>query len=76
MKECSVSGKKYTFEELRRKSNNLNKALRKNLKLKQGDVIAVLLPNIPEFPICLLGSLEAGLTVTTINPLYTAGMFL
>lgn len=35
--------------------------------------MAVALPNIPEYAIAVLGAIEAGLTVTTINPLYTAG---
>ncbi|KAF5302856.1 hypothetical protein FQA39_LY02036 [Lamprigera yunnana] len=69
--ECSSTGKKYTFEEIRRKSNNLNKALRKILGLKRNDVLAFLLPNMPEFLICILGGLEADLTLTFINPSYT-----
>lgn len=39
--------------------------------LAQGQVLAVLLPNIPEFAVCTLGAIEAGLVVTTINPVYT-----
>ncbi|KAF2889027.1 hypothetical protein ILUMI_17146 [Ignelater luminosus] len=69
--ECVATGKKFTYEELRTKSKNLNRALRKKLKLQKGDVVAVLLPNVPEYPICILGPLQASLTVTTINPLYT-----
>lgn len=64
-----------TFEQLRLKSKNLNKALRRKLKLQDRNVIAVLLPNIPEYPICILGALEAGLIVTPINHLYTAGKY-
>ncbi|KAF2886443.1 hypothetical protein ILUMI_19730 [Ignelater luminosus] len=71
--ECSLTGKKLTFEELRLKSKNLNKALRRKLKLQNKNVIAVLLPNIPEYSICILGALEAGLIVTPLNPLYTPG---
>ncbi|KAB0798978.1 hypothetical protein PPYR_06858 [Photinus pyralis] len=70
--ECAATGRKYTFEEIKTKSDKLRKAIRKVLNLQKGDVIALLLPNVPEFPICVLGSLEAGLTVTTINPTYTA----
>lgn len=47
--------------------------LRKKLNLRKGDVVAIMLPNIPEYPVCLLGSIEAGLTATLINPLYTPG---
>ncbi|XP_017768035.1 PREDICTED: probable 4-coumarate--CoA ligase 3 [Nicrophorus vespilloides] len=69
--ECGVTGRKYTFDELRVKSYNLNRALRKKLKLQKDDVVAVLLPNVPEFPIAVMGILLAGLRVTTMNPIYT-----
>ncbi|KAL5275147.1 hypothetical protein ACFFRR_001234 [Megaselia abdita] len=42
------------------------------LNLKPRDVIAVCLPNLPEYPIAVFGAFEAGLTVTTVNPIYTA----
>ncbi|KAF2893813.1 hypothetical protein ILUMI_12363 [Ignelater luminosus] len=71
--ECAVTGKKFTYEEVRTKSRNLSRAFRKKLKLDKGDVVSLLLPNVPEFPICVLGALQAGLTVSTINPLYTPG---
>lgn len=73
MQECGITGRKYTYGDLLRKSKNLGKALRKKLNLQEGDVIALLLPNVPEFPIAVLGALEAGLVVTTLNPVYTSG---
>lgn len=36
-------------------------------------MVASLLPNIPEYPVVILGALSGGLTLTTLNPLYTAG---
>lgn len=36
-------------------------------------MVASLLPNIPEYPIVILGTTSGGLTLTTLNPLYTAG---
>ncbi|XP_022913348.1 uncharacterized protein [Onthophagus taurus] len=69
--ECGITGRNYTFDEVRVKSRNLNKTLRKKLKLQRGDVVALFLPNIPEFPICVFGSILAGLKVTTLNPAYT-----
>jgi acyl-CoA synthetase (AMP-forming)/AMP-acid ligase II len=48
--------------------------LQTKFKLNFKDCIAVCLPNIPEFPIAVLGAIEAGLLVTTVNPIYTAGM--
>jgi acyl-CoA synthetase (AMP-forming)/AMP-acid ligase II len=47
--------------------------LQKVFHLKFADCIAVCLPNIPEFPIAVLGGIEAGLLITTVNPIYTAG---
>ncbi len=38
----------------------------------KGDVLAILAPNCPEYPVLLHGTLLTGGTVTTINPLYTA----
>ncbi|KAK5643655.1 hypothetical protein RI129_007500 [Pyrocoelia pectoralis] len=69
--ECAETGRKYTFEEVRRKSINLNKALRKKFNVKRNDIVAIVLPNIPEYAICILGSLQAGLRVTTVNPFGT-----
>ncbi|KRT85751.1 AMP-binding protein, partial [Oryctes borbonicus] len=70
--ECGITRRKYTFDELLIKSSNFNGNLRKKLKLQKGDVIAFLLPNIPEFLISVLGVQLAGLKVTTINPTYTS----
>ncbi|KAK4887101.1 hypothetical protein RN001_003372 [Aquatica leii] len=70
--ECSLTRKKYTFDEIRIKSKNFNKNLRKKLKLSKGDVVGIILPNVPDYPICLLGAIQAGLIVTIINPSYTA----
>ncbi len=39
--------------------------------LKAGDRIALMMPNILQYPIALLGSLRAGLIVVNTNPLYT-----
>ncbi|KAK4887102.1 hypothetical protein RN001_003373 [Aquatica leii] len=71
--ECSVTERKYTFDEIRTKAHNLSKGLRKVLNLKNGDVLAILLPNVPEFPISVLGTLEANLIVTCINPTFSPG---
>ncbi|XP_028142629.1 probable 4-coumarate--CoA ligase 3 isoform X1 [Diabrotica virgifera virgifera] len=67
-----TTGRSYTFEQIRIKSRNFSKVLREKFKLKDGDVIAMFLPNVPEYVICFLGSLEARLIVTTMNPMYTA----
>ncbi len=41
------------------------------LKLKKGDRIAIMLPNVLQYPVVMFGALCAGLTVVNVNPLYT-----
>jgi long-chain acyl-CoA synthetase len=38
----------------------------------KGDRIALMLPNVLQYPVAMLGALRAGLTVVNTNPLYTA----
>jgi long-chain acyl-CoA synthetase len=45
--------------------------LQKEARLKKGDRIALMMPNILQYPIALFGALRAGLTVVNTNPLYT-----
>ena len=40
--------------------------------LKKSDRIAIMMPNLLQFPIALYGALMAGLVVVNVNPLYTA----
>ena len=42
------------------------------LKLGKGERIAIMLPNVLQYPIVLFGALRAGLIVVNTNPLYTA----
>jgi long-chain acyl-CoA synthetase len=42
------------------------------LKLSKGDRIAIMMPNVLQYPIALFGALRAGLTVVNTNPMYTA----
>ena len=41
--------------------------------LKPGDVVASILPNLPESALTFFGCIEAGIIITTVNPIYTAG---
>lgn len=68
-----ITGRKYTYAQLRDCSASFALRLQRNFKLTKGDVLAICLPNLPEYPGALLGAIEAGLTVTTVNPIYTAG---
>ena len=40
---------------------------------KKGEVMGVVLPNIPEFPVVLHGTAGIGMPVSLVNPIYTAG---
>ena len=40
---------------------------------KKGDVMGLVVPNIPEFPIAFLGAAGVGVTLTTMNPTYRPG---
>ncbi|WP_020558664.1 AMP-binding protein [Thiofilum flexile] len=42
------------------------------VQLKPGDRIAIMMPNLLQYPIALFGALRAGLVVVNTNPLYTA----
>jgi acyl-CoA synthetase (AMP-forming)/AMP-acid ligase II len=50
--------------------------LQKNFGLQIGDTVGVCLPNLCEFPIIVLGAIEAGMIVTSLNPIYTPGRLL
>ncbi|XP_036345246.1 probable 4-coumarate--CoA ligase 3 [Rhagoletis pomonella] len=69
---CLISGRQYTYAQLRDCSAALAVRLQTRFKLAAGSTIAICLPNLPEYPIAALGAVEAGLTVTTVNPIYTA----
>ncbi|CAG4959611.1 unnamed protein product [Parnassius apollo] len=69
---CATTGRGYTYEQAFKLSNTFAANLRIKLKLKDGDIVAVMLPNIPDFPLVTLGILEAGGVVSTINPVYTS----
>ena len=39
--------------------------------LEKGDRVAIMMPNVPQYPIAVAGILRAGLVVVNVNPLYT-----
>lgn len=67
---CSITGRKYTYSESRDAANYVARSLL-NMGLKKGDVVALVAPNYPESILSFLGTLEADLVVTTVNPFYT-----
>lgn len=63
-----------TFAQLRDRCAALAVRLqRKEFGLQAGDMVALCLPNSADFAIACFGAMEAGLTLTTVNPIYTAG---
>lgn len=61
-----------TYAELDSQSRDIAAYLQQTPKLKKGDRVAVMMPNLLQYPVILLGILRAGLTVVNVNPLYTA----
>lgn len=68
----SSFGVTLTWTELDRQSAAFAAFLANEWKLGKGDRLAIMLPNLLQYPIALFGALRAGLTVVNVNPLYTA----
>jgi long-chain acyl-CoA synthetase len=64
-------GKTISYGKLRAMSLAFGAWLQKEAGLVKGDRIALMMPNILQYPIALFGALEAGLIVVNTNPLYT-----
>jgi len=60
-----------SFAELDTKSRDFAAYLQKSLGLKKGDRVAIMMPNLLQYPVALFGILRAGLVVVNVNPLYT-----
>ena len=65
-------GRTITYGEYERLSRDFAAWLQQCAGLVKGDRIALMLPNVLQYPIALYGALRAGLTVVNTNPLYTA----
>ncbi|MCB0642611.1 MAG: AMP-binding protein, partial [Phaeodactylibacter sp.] len=63
-------GKSITFDQLDKQSKQFGAYLRSR-GLEPGDRIALMMPNLLQYPIALFGALRAGLVVVNTNPLYT-----
>ncbi|KEQ17362.1 long-chain fatty acid--CoA ligase [Endozoicomonas numazuensis] len=64
-------GKSITYSELHELSGHFCSYLQNETDLRPGDRIAIMLPNLLQFPIAVYGALRAGLVVVNTNPLYT-----
>jgi long-chain acyl-CoA synthetase len=65
-------GKALTFGEIDVLSAQFGAFLQTACGLRKGDRVAVMMPNVLQYPIVVHGALRAGLTVVNTNPLYTA----
>jgi len=65
-------GRSMSYAELDQQSRNLAAWMQKEAALKKGDRVAIMLPNLLQYPIVILAALRAGLIVVNTNPLYTA----
>ncbi|MDM8548318.1 AMP-binding protein [Candidatus Venteria ishoeyi] len=61
-----------TFREIQRLSQDFANYLTQELKLEKGSRIALMMPNILQYPVALFGALSAGMTIVNVNPLYTS----
>jgi long-chain acyl-CoA synthetase len=61
-----------SYGELDRMSAEFAAWLSKDLGLARGARVAIMLPNLLQYPVALFGVLRAGMTVVNVNPLYTA----
>ncbi|PLR35410.1 long-chain-fatty-acid--CoA ligase FadD [Chimaeribacter californicus] len=64
-------GEVMTFRKLEERSRDFAAYLQHDLKLKKGDRVALMMPNLLQYPIALFGVLRAGMVVVNVNPLYT-----
>ena len=68
-------GKVLTFRKLEERSRAFAAYLQNELKLERGERVALMMPNLLQYPIALFGILRAGLVVVNVNPLYTPREF-
>ncbi len=64
-------GRSITYAQLDHQVRCFAAYLQNVFKVKKGERIALMLPNIIQYPVALFGSLMAGLVVVNVNPLYT-----
>ena len=67
----SCMGRTITFADLDALSSTFGAWLQ-SIGCAKGTRVALMMPNILQYPVCLFGTLRAGCTVVNVNPLYTA----
>jgi len=66
----SFMGKDVTYAETDAQSRDLAAYLQ-GLGLARGDRVAIMMPNVPQYPVAVAAILRAGLVIVNVNPLYT-----
>ena len=64
-------GVELSFADMDRLSAQFGAYLQHEAGLSKGDRVALMMPNILQYPVALFGVLRAGMTVVNVNPLYT-----
>lgn len=61
-------GEMLTFKQLDQKSQAFAGYLQYKCGLKKGDRVAIMLPNILQYPVAMFGALKAGLVIVNLDP--------
>jgi acyl-CoA synthetase (AMP-forming)/AMP-acid ligase II len=67
----ATSGRQLSYADLRTQVDRFAGGLA-HLGVGKGGVVAILLPNLPEYPVVFLGTARVGAASTTLNPAYTS----
>ncbi len=67
----SNMGAKLSYAEVNELSEHFAAWLQDEIKLKKGERVALMMPNILQFPVALFGTLRAGGIVVNVNPMYS-----
>jgi len=65
-------GVSLTYADVEEKSRRFGAWLQKEAGLKKGERVAIMMPNVLQYPVAIIGCHRAGCTVVNVNPLYTA----
>jgi long-chain acyl-CoA synthetase len=65
-------GRTMSYAEIDRLSYQFACFLQNDLRLARGDRVAIMMPNLLQYPVALFGVLRAGMIAVNCNPLYTA----
>ncbi len=63
-------GKRFSFGQIDLDSRAFGAYLQ-SLGLQRGDRVAIMLPNVPQYPVAVMATLRSGFVVVNVNPLYT-----